>query len=223
MKARPILMHGRSVRNLLAGRKTHTRRIAKLNAAGRVERGGRQWHIDDPDAIKASPKGLPGDLLYVRETWATVNTEWGPGLAYKADDSFWQPEYDGEDFGAGPSFNYEKYPGEYCMWYGDLIRGEPDHRWKPSIHMPRWASRITLRLTDVRVERVQEISQADSLAEGIRPSPDFDSTPHELFKRLWNDTNGPGAWDRNDWVWVYAFDVIHENVEQVLAREAEPT
>jgi hypothetical protein len=90
---------------------------------------------------------------------------------------------------------------------------------RPSIHMPRWASRITLKITDVRVERLHDISEADALAEGIVEKPDriwwvddgdpehgFGS-PRAAYAELWSSINGPGSWDANPWVWAVSFEV----------------
>ena len=175
MKERPILFSGPMVRAILDGRKTQTRRIIKPVQP----RTNGMWPAGR-NPVPDCPFGANGDVLWVRETWAPVNGECGPGFAYKADGAFSQPEYDGKDYGAGPSFNYEKYPGEYTMWYADLLSGAPGHPWKPSIHCPRWASRITLEITEVRVERLQDISEDDAKAEGVerldteRYAPDWD-------------------------------------------------
>ncbi len=132
-KERPILFSGEMVRAILGGRKTQTRRVIKnswdMAADGydKLEDGWRAWY--DPGAGVLSshdivcPYGSPGDRLWVRETWARVNSGAGPGWAYKADSHFIQPDFDGHDYGAGPSFNYEKFPGDYCMWYTDLVGG----------------------------------------------------------------------------------------------------
>lgn len=146
MTDRPIIFSGPMVRALLDGRKSQTRRLA------------------------TSPlrKCQVGDRLYVREAFATVNSYDGPGFVYRADESYFQPEFDGPDEGAGPSFNYEKYPGEYLMWFDDLLSGVPDHGWKPSIHMPRWASRLTLTIVDVRFAKLLDINAADCIAEGAQ-------------------------------------------------------
>lgn len=200
MKARPILMHGRSVQNLLAGRKTQTRRIVKPQPHHFGEHGLCFSRPDYPGVYdclwgpplieKRSPYGQPGDLLYVRETWADE----GDWIAYKAD----RRDEDG------------------CL-------DPPGIKYRPSIHMPRWASRITLYLSDVRVERVQEISEDDAIAEGcFHGRGGGMADPSQLaechFPTLWDDTNGRGDWDRNDWVWVLEFDVIHANVDDVLAE-----
>lgn len=113
------------------------------------------------------PYGRVGDAIYVRETWADVNTESGPAILYAADHCL---HFCTDD--AYP-VEYERYPNcQFTMWWSDLIHREErdcksDHRWRTSIHMPKWASRIKLRITDVRLERVNEISEDDAIAEGI--------------------------------------------------------
>lgn len=237
MKERPILFSAPMVRAILEGRKTQTRRVVAqqptfdrrgVTSASWAERDG-LWMFPNvaPEVRVRCPYGQPGDRLYVRETWARVNSECGPGFAYRADGDFHQPDYDGENFGAGPSFNYAKYPGDYSMWYGDLLRGADGHPWSPSIHMPRWASRIDLEVTGVRVERLQDISEEDADCEGvlgcercngvgwINTGPDGgeqcdapgcgDGTLVDLFRALWESINGPGSWDANPWVWVVEF------------------
>jgi hypothetical protein len=84
----------------------------------------------------------------------------------------------------------------------------PD-RWRPSIHMPRWASRITLEVESVRVERLQECSEADAKAEGCSPLGDDTSQAYRLgYMHLWGQINGPGSWEANPWVWVITFKRI---------------
>lgn len=96
-----------------------------------------------------------------------------------------------------------------------------DGKWRPSIHMPRWASRITLEITGVRVERLQDISEADAIAEGVgflRHVPDVDETltAKQLYECLWESINGPGSWESNPWVWVVSF-------KQPSARLSRPS
>lgn len=212
MADRPIIFSAPMVRALLDGRKTQTRRVLKPqpehNSAGlwcwppyghkvtkrtwrgfcqTDDAGVRQWFSGGHKAMEALPANV-GDRLWVRETWATVNSECGPGWAYRADGDFIQPEYDGHDYGAGPSFDYDKYPGEYTMWCSDLLAGSPGHRWRSPIHMPRWASRLTLIVTDVRVQRLQDISEEDAVAEGvIRQDPTEDD---EEWNRQWCAEHG---------------------------------
>lgn len=247
MTVKPILFSGPMVRAILDGRKSQTRRVLSLKCL-------RPGHSVTPElvdyyghgrlgAIQAAPDGsrssyviplsyAPGDILYVRETWATVNSGEGPGWAYKADSAFRQPDYDGEDFGAGPSFNYDKYPGEYTMWFSDLLAGAECHSWKPSIHMPRWASRLTLEVTDVRIERLLDISEEDAEAEGVFPRFEVDvatfvhgssaeitrgSTHYLGFKHLWNELNAKRGygWDANPWVVAVTFKAHHCNVDSM--------
>ena len=116
--------------------------------------------------------------------------------------------------------DYARYPGAaFSMWCGDLHRGAPGHKWRPSIHMPRWASRITLEMTGVRVERLQAISEADAHAEdahfhdgrGIGHScwRHDDGAVHadarSAFARLWESLHGARSWDANPWVWAIEF------------------
>jgi len=221
---RPIIFSGAMVRAILAGKKTQTRRVITpqprperwqsikpgwytptVIVKGEQSPGPERFGFASEEEGWPCPYGAPGDHLYVRETWQTVNSECGPGIAYKADSHFMQPEFDGEDFGAGPSYNYEKYPGDYCMWYTDLCGGAPaseGYHWRPSIHMPRWASRITLEILDVRVERVQDISQAEGM--GIFP---HSMSATKRFRELWDKINSKRGfpWASNPWVWVIEF------------------
>lgn len=215
-KERPILFRPELVRKILDGKKTQTRRPLGLLSFGAPSviaphelDDGRFGFFDDADVTYVCKFGRPGDVLWVREMWQTVNSEAGPGIAYKADSSFMQPVYDGPDYGAGPSYNYDKYPGDYVMWYTDLVGGAPrseGYHWRPSIHMPRWACRLFLEITDVRVERVQDISEADAVAEGMEPFESCPGTPEPkaAFAQAW-DATYPGSWERNDWVWVISF------------------
>ena len=191
MSEKPILFSGPLVRAILEGRKTVTRRVAKLTDAGHVKepRGHRRWHPGDPDASAACPYGQPGDLLWVRETWA----QWDRGLAFRAD--CLNPRTGEED--------------------GDSRRCRLDFgvKWRPSIHMPRWACRLLLRVTDVRVERLQEITAEDAVAEGlVRDASHPTGGWVELlrdFRDLWDSIAKPGfGWDDNPWVWRIAFERV---------------
>lgn len=238
MKTYPIIFSAPMVLALLDGRKTQTRRFA--NSPRRPgEITGKEWrafsdamraeHLQATEWLRRYERWQAGERdmwLWVRETWATVNSECGPGWAYKANGEFQQPEYDGEDFGAGPSFNYDKYPGQYSMWYGDLVRGEPDHRWTPSIHMPRRASRLSLRVTDMRRERLQDISDTDARAEGAElvdevtgriSLDDRRGSYRDGFWALWDLIHGPGSWDANPEVVVLSFVCHHGNIDDVKA------
>ena len=181
MKDGPILMNAEMVRATLDGRKTQTRRIAKLNAAGRVEKGGRNWHVEDAAAVIACPYGAVGDTLWVRETWQSE----------------------------GVHGHERDFPVRYRASDDDRVMGG---RWRPSIFMPRWASRITLRITDVRIERLQDISNEDAAAEGWL-GPDEANTirnayPIAWYSHLWESINGRGSWAENPFVWAISFEVV---------------
>ncbi len=155
--------------------------------------------------------------------------------------------------GDAPPFNaYEKSyaadgqcQSEYFEFEGDddpFMKFASDVT-RPSIHMPRWASRLTLELTDVRVERLQDMegqhpSESDAIAEGVNkihhgdgayyysafrnePHPKNWCDPTDAFRELWEKLNGNGSWDLNPWVWVLSFKVHHANVDAVLAQRAE--
>lgn len=235
---RPILFSGPMVRAILDGRKTQTRRViynrrrCDYDVIGERDDGTlwpwREGEYAGEDVWYPCPYGKPGDLLWVRETWADVNCEEGPAIAYRADEHVSPWEYwcieKGPDYGAGPSMNYDKYPGDYSMWCGDLLNGAPGHGWKPSIHMPKWACRLWLEVTGVRVERLQDIDGPSIEAEGAIKqccngqdcgcnggyvSPDDGEAiqdPIEEFKNLWESINGEGSWDGNPWVWVVEFE-----------------
>jgi hypothetical protein len=106
--------------------------------------------------------------------------------------------------------------GDADDWEHERLMGVPRYRWKPSIHMPRAASRITLEITGVRVERLQEISHDDAKAEGIAElnatygdlRNERLSVPQHIFANLWESINGTGSWDANPWVWVVEFKRI---------------
>lgn len=203
MKERPILFSGPMVRAILEGRKTQTRRIVK--GAPECPSG---WYPDaynktvnwtfwgprnSPDHGRCSlplfrcPYGQPGDRLWVRETG------WEP------------PEPTMRDLREGAD-TWPPY-----AWDADGIseaEAEQIRGWgwkrRPSIHMPRWASRITLEIESVRVERLQEITPEDCRAEGM-PHDNNDIGVRYGFGQLWNSINGKGSWAANPWVWVITF------------------
>lgn len=191
MKERPILFSAPMVQAILAGTKTQTRRIVKPQPDAWC--GGTlcvQFTPDDQRLGRLGkpilcPYGVPGDRLWVRETWAVshVIDHLKPREIQK---------------GAG-------------IVYYTATENTGGMMQRPSIFMPRWASRITLEITDVRVERLQEISEEDALAEGAKPyllpvHPARESLRYvEGFAQLWEQINGPGSWDANPWVWAINF------------------
>ena len=177
-KEYPILFTGPMVRAILEGRKTQTRRIVKIHAGNRVIRngyyiemhdiglmwkpvGGQPWEPFPKDRTgEYCPYGKVGDRLWVRETWRPdVNENDISGYLYKADDCFIEIENSEK---AADQWLYLRKPEE--QW---PVMKPPV--WRPSIHMPRVASRLLLEVVNVRVERLQDISEEDAIAEGVEP------------------------------------------------------
>lgn len=212
MKERPILFSAPMVRALLASSKTQTRRVCKpaatLSAVVAVQDpyemppGQRPPYLtpgwfgdEDGEAQFFSPYGAPGDRLWVRET----HLNW------------WKLNVAGTD----REFSH------VAAFAADGYRLTGDERWIPSIHMLRAASRIDLEVTGVRVERLQDISEADAIAEGLVPQhndpgawglPDgshyHGKDPRISYWSLWEAINGPGSAEANPWVWVVEFKRI---------------
>lgn len=201
MRERPILFSEPMVRAILEGRKTKTRRAlnkrelagfaaaADLGECGRfmdgqpITPGDRKYHS------MLCRYGEPGDRLYVRETWHTDERDLVVARAQHEDAMSPSPIY----YRADPAND-----GAGCIW-------------RPSIHMPKWASRLLLEITSTRVERLQEISGMDAKREGVTiPSwlpedgADLDWARKE-FQFLWSSINGPESWDANPWGWVVEF------------------
>ena len=194
MKERPILFNGAMARAILSGAKTQTRRVVKARAD--KDMGPRcvlQPHEIAGEvnggSYRNSPYGQPGDWLWVRETWARDDED--DALMYRAD--------------VGRDMNAD-------AWEQGRLEGVPRYKWRPSIHMPRWASRITLEITEVRVDRLHDISEADAGAEGVsaKHTADADYTAREKYSVLWEQINGAGSWDANPWVWVVSFRRVQQ-------------
>ncbi|MBH2842876.1 hypothetical protein I6U52_03965 [Serratia marcescens] len=232
MKERPVIFNSEMVRSILDGRKTQTRRVMKVQPKPSETRPGDFWfsskklesmvHASDftpgnsPIADchlffqeHCCPFGQAGDQLWVRETFMDLTstgieatTGKFEGFAYRADTP------------AGS--------------YGDEVRKEYGLKWTPSLHMPRKACRILLEITAVRVERLNDISEEDAKAEGVKPAgdmlPDYPDTfltpkgdfaiAKVAFQRLWQSIYGEESWAANPWVWIIEF-------KQVSAREVE--
>lgn len=210
MQERPILFNGEMVRAVLDGRKTQTRRVIKGVADSESWTNYLAYELGPHNAIGSTPYrdilmqkcpyGVPGDRLWVRETFGIWSDDY-PSICYAADPS------------VGHRVIFDGDWLEYCERW--LKTCGPNMK-RPSIHMPRWASRISLEVLDVRVERIDEISAADAIAEGIMPEANYMSidcetpSPVDKFQRLWdriNEKRGYG-WDVNPWVWVVEFRVV---------------
>jgi len=205
MKERPILFSGPMVRAILEGRKTQTRRLVKPAIVAELEGGWGTYNqvCEMRDGgIVPCPYGVPGDRLWVRETF--TQTQFG-NYVYRADAK--------DDKGQ--------------RWHSIEV-GDPsgEVKWRPSIFMPRAASRILLEITDVRVERLQSITEIDAKSEGAKVgyfdiegkfvSADED-TEIKLgrcgcflsgFENIWININGPESWEKNPWVWVIEFKKV---------------
>jgi hypothetical protein len=201
MKERPLLFSGPMVRALLNGSKTETRRVFKS------KNGGVQPRANDlpgmRQILRNCPYGQPGDRLWVRENGWERPERTAKMMREGADT--WKPYY---------------FDADGLSWQDSADFKAWGFKRRPSIHMPRWASRITLEITEVRVERLQDISEADAIAEGIESEPgtahwkNYDPSPGgwrywespiQSYRTFWNSINGPDAWDENPWVWVVAF------------------
>ncbi|HCA9895516.1 TPA: hypothetical protein MYK86_002390 [Klebsiella pneumoniae] len=203
MTERGMIFNGEMVRALLDGRKTQTRRPIKWKQTRFTEIGEREdgskwpWSEDAEHACDfwhPCPFGAVGDRIWVRETWAEAGASAPDLKLYRAN-----------------------YPEHVPSIYENVPPAE-EIRWTPSIHMPRWASRILLEITDVRVERLNAISEEDARAEGIidggclncgesEPcgcaNPEPDAT--DAFAYLWQSIYGQESWNANPWVWVISF------------------
>ncbi len=212
MKERPIIFSAPMVRAILGGRKSQFRRIVKLphmnplgawepttfggpglyldkactKPANAAERVG-MWHTRTADIV-VCPYGVPGDRLWVREAWRV--------------------------FG-GREYEYQQDRETVIYREGAELVDSVQGPWRPSIHMPRWASRITLEIVSVRVERVREINEADAWAEGVQiAARDFPLVGGETaplgvgiraYRSLWKSIHGADSWAANPWVWVIEF------------------
>jgi hypothetical protein len=214
MKERPIIMSAESVRAILDGRKTQTRRLIKsvrCRRSGQITEFGEsdtngydfhyrnrwaQWNdVSNEKMVNRCPYGIIGDRLWVREAFATVECNRAKACAYK-----------------------EKYENASV-------------KWKSPIYMPRWASRLTLEITDIKVERLQDMRQRDAIAEGVTPLDKIvkgsdvvhpvGAIPKDVelvgndylgaYKTLWNSINAKRgySWESNPWVWVISFRVVN--------------
>ena len=226
VREHPLSLNSAMVQAVLDGRKTQTRLIVKMTDFGKpapgpcnhtqrvFESDGKFYQQDcfiPPCALPilgprheiSCPYGIPGDRLWVRETWCELRVGHFNELGFPRD--LLVTRYD------DPRRNGAAYRAN-CSAEGEEIRASYGYRWKPSIHMPRWASRITLEVTGVRVERLRDIRAADAEAEGYYTkfcsSGGIGGSAVDKFSQLWRDTYGRGSWLDNPWVWVIEFKRI---------------
>lgn len=235
IKERPILMSAQMVQAILEGRKTQTRRTRALDkfCANVPERFAIDYFVEElpgewlaisdkedgefPSFFKhwiKCPYGNVGDRLWVRESykrWVIDGTD-------TIEDGWWSVRYRSDN-------NIQKHCATWdcCATYDSPSEAgcsKETDGWKPSIHMPRWASRILLEITGIRVERLQHISEDDAIAEGILFNGEYELwwdyqreqwicvDPIDSYKSLICKINGPETWEKNPWVWVVEFKVI---------------
>ncbi len=214
MKTNQFLAKPHEVRATLDGQQTQFRRIIKpqpelSESVGMIWKGG-CYGIKYPGTprlvnfLKKCPYGQPGNVLWVRETWAEAEERNG---------AFW--------YRAGvPVIRAGRFVGGFEEFnpITGCARNPETEKWKPSLFMPRIACRLWLKITNVRVERLNEISEADAEAEGIqwnipeisyvdylRPKDGYTYSAAGSFQTLWESINGPGSWEANQWVWVVEF------------------
>lgn len=218
LKERGMIFNAEMVRAILDGRKTQTRRVMAVqpehsnlglrrvvDSKNGVDNGKYFWSQSDATGWKARSKlfkcpfGMVGERIWVRETF---NGFW-------LDDDVIQEIKDGISSAA-----------ELCDYRADYPdASRPAEGWTPSIHMPRWASRITLEITGVRVERLNSMTEHDALAEGCPGGHDsipgymYSATPHEHFHHIWTSIYGEDSWQSNPWVWVIEFKRVEASNE----------
>ncbi|MBR7583277.1 morphogenetic protein [Klebsiella variicola] len=225
MTERGMIFNAEMVRAILAGRKTQTRRIMKVqpesNQLGLLlitdstkhsDIGKYHWAESNATGnhvrskLFSCPFGAVGDRIWVRETWSSDFANYYPNdrVWYAADNN--------------RRLDIEVVDGVRGIYSPESDVHVP-FRWQPSIHMPRWASRILLEITDVRVEPLNAISEEDATAEGVPPAgsllPDYPgtfltpkgdfATAKVAFQRLWESIYGEESWKANSWVWVISF------------------
>jgi hypothetical protein len=247
MIARPILYSASMVCALLAGKKSQTRRMLKPQPE-LTESGWLQWRDGECaiDCFAASivddcPYGLPDDLLWVRESLCR-NCE--PDGRDDEGRGLWAARYAADH----TQVSEQLALGLWCPLMAlHGFRRQPRGFSVPSIHMPMPYSRITQRITSVRVERLQDISEADAIAEGICylgknvngidmwaqfgaiaqttaglcADVDFiGRTAQEAYRKLWESINGKASWAANPWVWAISADTLKQNVDQVMRQAA---
>ena len=197
MTEKPILFSAPMVRAILEGRKTQTRRLVKQKQNPHDFLCGINDSRDDPYNYGFENPQVMGHFITLPEQRCPYG---------RIEDHLWVME----------AMWRNKETKEFLGYVADDERKYQNNKTVkkiPSIHMSRWASRITLEVTDIRVERLQDITQADACAEGVllkswEACDSFNTTPERQFCKLWKDINGPESWDKNPFVWVIEFKRI---------------
>lgn len=244
MKERGIIFNDAMVRAILSGKKTQTRRVMKqqppkhwcpvksrgvpeltartytqgvFDRHGCLQAGPEVFGVADEEWGAVSPFGQPGDRLWVREAWGVVSHHFDESGCMVE----WVPDRPATKihemkFGNGYYSGHVIYRADGSIdWCDD--DGYEDGRscWKPNIHMPRLACRILLEITDVRIERLNDISNDDAMAEGMDDGTSdaalavgWFEKPRRAFRRLWEQIYGQESWEANPWVWVVEFKKV---------------
>lgn len=198
MKTKPMTFNTEMVKALLDGRKTVTRRPIKMPMRDRdigCELSPREVSAEIDNGLFLNSPYCIGDLIWVRETFCYSINEDGSTI----------------DSNGNPCLSRDSE----LFYRASPINGL-DATWTPSIHMPKSASRLTLRVTDVRIERVQDITEEKAKAEGVNPVVSQWETPESFvagFAKIWNSIYS--NWNENPYVWVIEFEVIYKNVGEV--------
>lgn len=194
MKERPILFSGEMVNAILDGRKTQTRRVVKKqpHGAGEWVLQGINWLFPNvcPYIKLKNPYGVIGDRLWVRETFRIFDA---------TEECSHYEDCSCSSYHGLPMYKADK--NNMC---------DTENKWKPSIYMPRWASRINLEITNIRVERLQDITETEAIAEGVSGGGSHPDFWVGAFADLWDSINAKRGygWDANPWVWVVEFKRI---------------
>jgi hypothetical protein len=207
-RERPIIFSGPMVRAILAGAKTQTRRLIKPQPGPDIDpdrlRSCRPMRrelytflgnpdLNPPCEISIRPRWFVGDRLWVREAFV---------IGYDVDDSGYlvMTDKDGDELPEKAWYRATESDG--FTWMTDEGWRTERIPWKSAIHMPRWASRITLEITGVKVERLQALNEWDAFSEG---APACEGSHVAAFAGIWESIHGPGSWAANPWVWVLTF------------------
>lgn len=199
VKEHPILFSAPMIRAILDGTKTQTRRVVKR------------------------PKRTPLDYILNPSLMVDAWCVWWQNPSFERvgqtqDCPYGQP---GDRLWARETWRVSDQPDERIEYRADVDPQYDGLKWTPSIHMPRWASRITLEITAVRVERLQDISEQDAMAEGINGEQLHSAQGYapKAFMKLWESINGPGSWAANPWVWCISFRRLGDEKEFPFKNE----
>lgn len=200
---RPILFSGPMIRALLSGLKTQTRRAVKSQPHDGAKILVERYH---PTIVDRHGEEQPGEEIYGAYS---LDGEWGCKCPYGQPlDHLWVREAWRTEVNAYDDLKPSELSGEETIIFesdGEWSKNHTVGRRRPGMFMPRWVSRITLEITGIRIERLQDISKADCTAEGMEGLEDVHAGWHESYAQLVDKLNGNGFWAANPWVWCISF------------------